>query len=71
MTFSAEARDHLGNSRLNTGQITFDVKQLEGRLTARLTSSKNPEQRIEAVSKTFEEIIENDSHFGSLLVKIK
>ena len=56
---------------MSHGKITIDVEKLEEQLTARLIQSANNEQKIEAVSKTFEEVIERDRPFGSLLMKIK
>lgn len=44
---------------------------MEQQLTARLTRSTNEQQRYEAVTKTFSEVIQKDKHFASLLSKIK
>lgn len=51
--------------------MTFDVANLEAKLSARLIQSNTQQDRIVAVSQTFAEIIEKDRNFGSLLCKIK
>jgi hypothetical protein len=49
------------------------VQDLEDKLTSKLNvpPGASEQQRLAAVSSTFDEVIQEDTHFASLLSKIK